>query len=137
MRQYGLVDSDPQERLRRICLALPETTERLSHGEPAWFVRGKKTFVSYADHHHDDRLAFWCAGQPGAQEALVAESPLAFFVPPLWAAVAGSEPGSTCRSTGRSLLSSSRMPTVPSRRAAWSPGSTVASDSAGAEPPGH
>jgi hypothetical protein len=76
------VESDPQERLRRICLALPETTERLSHGEPAWFVRGRKTFVSYADHHHDDRLAFWCAGQPGAQEALVAESPAAYFVPP-------------------------------------------------------
>ena len=72
---------DPKERLRRLCLAL-ETTERLSHGEPAWFVRGRKTFVSYADHHHDDRLAFWCAGQPGAQEALVAADPAVFFVPP-------------------------------------------------------
>jgi hypothetical protein len=80
--KYVLVVDDPQQRLRQICLALPEVTERLSHGEPAWFVRGRKTFVSYADHHHDDRVAFWCAGSPGAQEALVAENPHAFFVPP-------------------------------------------------------
>ena len=38
---------DPLKALRKICLALPETTERLSHGEPTWFVRGKKTFASY------------------------------------------------------------------------------------------
>jgi hypothetical protein len=41
---------DPLERLRKICLALPETTERLSHGEPTFFVRGKKVLVTYADH---------------------------------------------------------------------------------------
>ncbi len=72
----------PLERLRRLCLALPEATERLSHGEPAWFVRGKRTFVTYADHHHDDRLAFWCAAPAGAQQALVAAEPDRFFVPP-------------------------------------------------------
>jgi hypothetical protein len=74
--------TDPLEALRRLCLALPETTERPSHGEPTWFVRGKKTFVTYADHHHDDRLAFWCAAPPGVQEALVASNPEQFFVPP-------------------------------------------------------
>ncbi|MFI1461931.1 MmcQ/YjbR family DNA-binding protein [Nocardia carnea] len=73
---------DPLSHLRRLCTALPETTERLSHGEPTWFVRGKKTFVSYADHHHDDRLGFWCAAPPGAQEALVAAEPQRFFRPP-------------------------------------------------------
>jgi len=73
---------DPLERLRRLCLALPEATERLSHGEPTWFVRDKKVFVSYADHHHDDRLGFWCAAAPGVQEALVASDPQRFFRPP-------------------------------------------------------
>lgn len=63
-------------------MAFPEVTERLSHGEPTWFVRGKKTFVMYADQHHDDRLAFWCAAPPGAQEAHVASDPERFFVPP-------------------------------------------------------
>ena len=61
---------------------MPEATERLSHGEPTWFVRDKKVFVNYADHHHDDRLAFWCAASPEAQEHLVAAYPQRFFVPP-------------------------------------------------------
>jgi len=73
---------DPLDRLRRICLALPETTERMSHGEPTFFVRGKKTFVTYADHHHDDRLAFWCAAPEGFQGMLVEADPERFFVPP-------------------------------------------------------
>ena len=73
---------DPLTILRKICLALPETTERLSHGEPTWFVRGKKTFVSYSDHHHNDRLAFVCAAPPGAQQAMVAADHERFFVPP-------------------------------------------------------
>jgi hypothetical protein len=72
---------DPLETLRRLCLAFPETTERLSHGEPTWFVKNK-TFVMYADHHHDDRLAFWCAAAPGAQDVLVQAAPDRFFVPP-------------------------------------------------------
>jgi hypothetical protein len=76
------VTADPLERLRALCLALPEATERLSHGEPTWFVQGKKTFVTYANHHHDDRLAFWCAAPPGAQAALVDAAPERFFVPP-------------------------------------------------------
>ena len=73
---------DPLTSLRRLCLALPEATERLSHGEPTWFVREKKVFVTYEDHHHDDRLAFWCAAGPGSQQALVASAPARFFVPP-------------------------------------------------------
>jgi hypothetical protein len=70
----------PLDRLRAICLALPEVTEKISHGEPTWFVR--KSFVTFADHHHDDRLAFWCAAPPGAQEALVAAEPGRYFRPP-------------------------------------------------------
>jgi len=73
---------EPLEKLRKLCLALPGTTERLSHGEPTWFVQGKKTFAMYSDHHHDDRLAFVCAAPDGAQEALVGSDPERFFVPP-------------------------------------------------------
>jgi len=68
--------------LRRICLSFPEVTERLSHGEPTWFVRDKKVFVMYADQHHDDRVGFWCAAPAGVQGFLVAESPEQFFIPP-------------------------------------------------------
>ncbi|GAB3497480.1 hypothetical protein FB471_2177 [Amycolatopsis cihanbeyliensis] len=78
----GRMSDDRLESLRRICLVLPEVTERLSHGEPTWFVRGRKTFVTYADHHHDDRLGFWCPAPPGVQEELVAQEPERFFRPP-------------------------------------------------------
>ena len=77
--------SEPVERLRALCLALPAVTERISHGEPTWFVqpgRTGKVFVSLADHHHDDRLGFWCAAPPGVQEELVAAEPGRFFRPP-------------------------------------------------------
>lgn len=80
MDTTGGTSDDPIERLRALCLALPEVTEKLSHGEPTWFVR--KVFVSLAEHHHDDRLAFWCAAPPGAQEELLAAEPERFFRPP-------------------------------------------------------
>ena len=63
-------------------MALPEVEERLSHGEPTWFVRGKTTFVMTADRHHDDRVAMWCAAPPGVQEHLAATEPERFFRPP-------------------------------------------------------
>ncbi|WP_370933812.1 MmcQ/YjbR family DNA-binding protein [Amycolatopsis sp. cg13] len=72
----------PLDKLRALCLALPETTERLSHGEPTWFIRGRKTFVMFADRHHDDKVAFWCPAPPGVQEELVRTEPERFFRPP-------------------------------------------------------
>jgi hypothetical protein len=73
----------PLDRVRTLCLALPEVTERLSHGSPTWFVRGNKTFVMYHDDHHGDgRLALWVAAPPGVQGQLVDEEPSRFFVPP-------------------------------------------------------
>jgi hypothetical protein len=57
-------------------------SERLSHGEPTWFIRHRRSFATYADQHHDGRLAFWCAAPPGDQETLIAASPARFFVPP-------------------------------------------------------
>ena len=65
--------SGPLATVRRLCLALPEATERISHGEPCWFVRDKKMFAMFANRHHDDRLACWLAAAPGEQQALVAD----------------------------------------------------------------
>lgn len=73
----------PLARVRALCLGLPETEERLSHGEPTFFVRGKKAFVMYVDNHHGDgRLALWCNAPPGAQDALLHADRERFFVPP-------------------------------------------------------
>ncbi|HEV2237854.1 MAG TPA: MmcQ/YjbR family DNA-binding protein [Ktedonobacterales bacterium] len=73
---------EPLVKLRRLCLALPRATERLSHGEPTWFADDKRSFVMFADHHHDDRLACWCAASPLAQRALIQAQPQRYFYPP-------------------------------------------------------
>jgi hypothetical protein len=71
------------QRVRELCLALPETSERLSHGAPTFFVRGKRSFVTVlTDHHGDGRFAIWCAAADGMQRALVEADPERFFVPP-------------------------------------------------------
>lgn len=70
------------EQLREICFAMPEVTERLSHGTPSFFIRDKKVLCSIWDQHHDDdRLALWCAAPPGVQAELVDREPERFFVP--------------------------------------------------------
>ena len=74
--------TDPIAKLRSRCLALPEATERVSHGEPAFFARDKKLFVMASQQHHDDRLGFWCAAPPGETAALVSGDSRRFFVPP-------------------------------------------------------
>lgn len=78
--------TDPAENalaaVRRICLALPETTERLSHGAPCFFVRDKKTFVYFHDDHHGDGiLGIWCAAPPGVQEQMVEAEPERYYRP--------------------------------------------------------
>jgi hypothetical protein len=69
------------ERVRVVCLALPETSERQSHGAPTFFV-GKKSFASFLDDHHGDgKLALWCAASLEAQQLMVSAQPRHFFVP--------------------------------------------------------
>lgn len=70
------------ERVRRICLALPETSERLSHGEPVFFVH-KKAFVMFANNHHNDgHIAIWLPVPDGFQASLIEASPDIYFKPP-------------------------------------------------------
>ncbi len=72
----------PIERVRRLCLALPETSEKLSHGEPTFFVH-KKVFVMFANNHHNDgHVAVWLPVPEGAQGALIAQKPKVYFRPP-------------------------------------------------------
>jgi len=70
------------ERVRRICLALPETWEKISHGEPTWFVR-KKVFAMFSNNHHNDgHVAVTIPAAIGIQEMLIARSPKKFYRPP-------------------------------------------------------
>lgn len=70
------------ERVRQICLALRGTSERLSHGTPTFFTRGKQFAQVWAGHHDDHGLQLWCAAPSGAQTALAKADPDRFFVPP-------------------------------------------------------
>lgn len=69
-------------RLRRLCTALPQTTEKLSHGEPTFFV-GKKVYAMFADNHHNDgRVAVWIPVPHGLQATILKTEPGKFFLPP-------------------------------------------------------
>ena len=86
-------------RVRTACLGLPETSERLSHGGPAFFIRtsgfsgvhggrppsarNTSCFVMFLDDHHGDgHLAIWCAAPEGVQAEMVETEPERFFRPP-------------------------------------------------------
>ncbi len=77
------MDSEEQLlRVRGICLALPEATEKLSHGEPTFFVK-KRVFAMFSGNHHNDgHVAVWIPAQPGDQEALIANFPATYYWPP-------------------------------------------------------
>src|SRR5512138_1140508 len=71
------------DRVRKICLALPEANEKLSHGEPTWFAGKGKVFAMLDSHHHGSpHLAVWLPHPLGAQEALIEADPARFFRPP-------------------------------------------------------
>jgi hypothetical protein len=74
--------SAPIDRLRKICLALPDVVEKEAWGEPTFRVRGRM-FAMYDNNHHDaGRIAVWCKAPLGFQSMIVAEAPERFFVPP-------------------------------------------------------
>lgn len=70
------------QRVRKICLALPDTMEKISHGEPTFFVK-KRVFAMFSNNHHSDgHVAVWAPAPPGLQEALIEEAPQTYYRPP-------------------------------------------------------
>jgi predicted DNA-binding protein (MmcQ/YjbR family) len=70
------------QRVRKICLSLLETTEKISHGEPTFFVK-KRVFAMFSNNHHGDgHVAVWLPAPPGLQEVLIDEAPNAYYRPP-------------------------------------------------------
>jgi predicted DNA-binding protein (MmcQ/YjbR family) len=69
----------PVDRLRAICLALPEAEEKEAWGDPTFRVRDKIFAMPKAG---DGRLSLWCKAPPGSQAILVGADPERFFVPP-------------------------------------------------------
>jgi hypothetical protein len=70
------------QRVRKICLALTDATEKLSHGEPTFFTK-QGVFAMFAnDHHGDGYVAVWLPAPVGLQEALIEEDPSVYYRPP-------------------------------------------------------
>ncbi|MEO8395653.1 MAG: MmcQ/YjbR family DNA-binding protein [Chloroflexota bacterium] len=73
--------SEAIDKLRAICLALPEAVEDFEGvGSPAYKVRSK----IFAMHHgmHINRSSMWCKAPSGFQQMIVGAEPERFFVPP-------------------------------------------------------
>ncbi|MEU3570266.1 MmcQ/YjbR family DNA-binding protein [Kitasatospora sp. NPDC036755] len=77
-----MTGDDVEERLRALCLALPEVVEASNHhGEPSWRIR-RRTLAQLSEHHPRGRRSFWVPAPVGAREAMVAAEPDRFFAPP-------------------------------------------------------
>jgi hypothetical protein len=79
-----LVSSAPIDRLRRLCLALPEAHEVEAWGEPTFRVRNK-IFAMYAaseTHHGAGRPSVWVKSTHLIQDMLVHQDADRFFAPP-------------------------------------------------------
>lgn len=76
-----MTEEEALQRLREICLALPEAVEAGGVGNPTWKVRGK-LFAMRHSLHELKRWSLWLKAEPGLQEALVGASPERYFVPP-------------------------------------------------------
>jgi len=58
---------DPLSKIREAALELPETDERLSHGQPTFFVAGKQ-FAQFRNNHHGDSKIVVCVRVSGLDE---------------------------------------------------------------------
>ena len=75
------IRKDRLERLRKICLALPEATEKETWGDPTWRVRDR-IFAMQKGNYEGGRPSVWLKAPAGGQDMLVTNDPERFFVPP-------------------------------------------------------
>jgi hypothetical protein len=87
-------------KVRAICLALPEASEKPfgGHTDPTWRVRDKIFAMTSSGEHGDGVFSIWCKAPPGAQDILVGGDPDRFFVPPYvghngWVGIRLDRPG--------------------------------------------
>jgi hypothetical protein len=78
------VPPKPITRLRKLCIALPETQEVEAWGAPTFRVRNKLFAMYSAENssHSGGRPAVWIKAGPGNQSLMVSHAPTRFFSPP-------------------------------------------------------
>lgn len=67
------------DRLRRLCLALPEATEQVMKRGPTYRICDK---IFAMDRSWNGGLSVWCKVPQGSQALLIDSDPARFFVPP-------------------------------------------------------
>jgi len=67
------------ERLRAICLALPEAHEEPMRRGPSYRVEDR---IFALERPWSERLALWCKVPQGAREIIINAEPARFFIPP-------------------------------------------------------
>jgi len=76
------VSDEHVQRVRRMCATLPDSTEKLSHGEPTFFTH-KKVYAMFSNNHHNDgHIAVMVPVAPGLQATLLKTSPRKYYYPP-------------------------------------------------------
>ena len=83
--------TDPLQKIREAALELPGTEERLSHGQPTFFVAGKQ-FAQFRDNHHGDGRTVVCVRVDSIdeQEMLLESDPETYSKPaylPSWVSI--------------------------------------------------
>ena len=70
-------------RVSEICLALPDTSTKLSHGAPSFAVAGKM-FAYFTENHHGDGRTAVLLKTSGVeeQEMLIESDPALYYRPP-------------------------------------------------------
>ena len=83
--------TDPLTNIRETALELPETEERLSHGQHTFFVAGKQ-FAQFRQNHHGDERTVVCVrvGSLDEQAMLLEADPQTYSKPaylPSWVSI--------------------------------------------------
>jgi hypothetical protein len=74
------IDESIMQRLREICLPLPEAVEAEAFGAPTFKIRNKNFAMVGKDQNGQTRV--WCKSTYEAQQALVNSEPERYYVPP-------------------------------------------------------
>ena len=107
------ITADRLQRLRRICLALPEASEKETWGDPTWRVRDR-IFAMQKGNFEGGRPSLWFKAPDGDQAVLVGSDPRRFFVPPYvghkgWVGVHLDGPGLDWEELGELIEDSYRL----------------------------
>jgi hypothetical protein len=83
--------TDPLHKVREGALELPQSEERLSHGQPTFFVAGKQ-FAQFRSNHHGDGKTVVCVrtNSPDERAMLLEADPETYSRPaylPSWVSI--------------------------------------------------